>query len=49
METQRGRADALQLEKDALSKQMADLREKLAKALSELEEANTAMEHMVHR
>jgi hypothetical protein len=48
-EFQKSRADALQLERDALTKQVADLREKLAKALSDLDEIKSTLEHLVPR
>ena len=48
-EAQRNRADALERERDMLAKQLADLRERLAKALRELDEARAAMENMVPR
>ena len=48
-DAQRARADALQLEKESLTKQLAELREKLAKTAAELDEVKSAMENMVPR
>ncbi len=46
---QKERADALERERDALLKQLTDLRDRLAKALSDLEEVRGMLEHMVPR
>jgi hypothetical protein len=48
-ELQRDRADALELEKDTLRQQTADLRDKMSKAQSELDELKSTMENMVPR
>ncbi len=46
---QRERVDALELEKDALRQQAADLRDKLNKMQSEMDALMSAMEKMVPR
>jgi hypothetical protein len=46
---QRNRAEALAQERDALKQQMADLRDKLSKTQSELDDLKSAMENMVPR
>ena len=46
---QKDRADALERERDMLLKQLSDLRDKLAKALSALEEVKGMLAHMVPR
>jgi hypothetical protein len=49
VQSHRDRADAAELEKNALKQQIAELREKLFKAQSDLENATTTMESMVPR
>jgi hypothetical protein len=49
VQTHRDRADAAELEKNALKQQVPELREKLFKAQTDLENATTTMESMVPR
>jgi hypothetical protein len=49
VQSHRDRADAAELEKNALKQQVPELREKLFKAQSDLENATTTMESMVPR
>jgi hypothetical protein len=46
---QRDRADALELEKDVLKRQIADLRDKMNKTQNELDDLKREMENMVPR
>jgi uncharacterized coiled-coil DUF342 family protein len=49
IEALRGRAEGLENEKEMLIRQLAELREKLAKALGEADELRGTLEHMVPR
>jgi hypothetical protein len=49
VQLQRERADAAELEKNALKQQIAELREKFIKVQSELDDVKTTMENMVPR
>jgi hypothetical protein len=49
VQSHRDRADAAELEKNALKQQIAELREKLFKAQSDLDSVKTDMENMVPR
>ncbi len=49
IEAQRARADSLERERDAVAHQLAELKEKLAKALADIEELKGTLEVMVPR
>jgi hypothetical protein len=49
MQLQRDRADAAELEKNALKQQIAELREKLFKAQSDMDDLKSTMDNMVPR